>query len=84
MRCFSKIFFDYIGHGIACQLSAAFFSRREQVDQVVWYQDSSDSCHAVGGKEPNGLGLYDMSGNVWEWCEDVYQSDAGQLMYYRS
>ena len=44
------------------------------LDQVAWYSgNSNDSTHAVATKAPNGLGLFDMSGNVHEWCADYYR-----------
>ena len=53
------------------------YSGGSDVDVVAWYLSNSDSTtHGVGSKEPNGFGIYDMSGNVWEWCEDIYDENA--------
>jgi sulfatase modifying factor 1 len=46
------------------------------LDDVAWYRgNSQDRIHDVGGKRPNAWGLYDMLGNVWDWCWDVYDAD---------
>lgn len=51
--------------------------------KYAWYDsNANESIHPVGKKKPNGLGLYDMSGNVWQWCYDRY--DEGYYTYSRS
>lgn len=54
------------------------FSGDMKLSRVAWYQGSGNP-HPVGKKQPNELGIYDMSGNVWEWCQDWFDED-----YYSS
>jgi formylglycine-generating enzyme required for sulfatase activity len=57
------------------------YSGSNNLDEVAWYKNNAPNnvTKEVGSKKPNELGIYDMSGNVWEWCRDYYDPE-----YYKT
>ena len=80
-----KITFDQTANGFrlpteaeweyACKAGTTEI-RYGELDLIAWYKGNSEkTTHPVGLKEPNAWGFYDMLGNVWEWCSDLYDTD---------
>ena len=60
----------------ACRAGTIGVRYAEDLESIAWTdKNSGGRTHAVAGKSPNEWGIYDMLGNIWEWCEDKWEQD---------
>lgn len=81
----SEAEWEYAARGGTQMKARTKFSGSDNIDEVAWYDgNSGQKTHQVGTKNPNELGIYDMSGNVYEWCRNEIKNQQGEVIGYSS
>lgn len=76
----SEAEWEYAARGGKYWKDNFMFSGSNNIDEVAWFKDNSGNrTHEVGEKSPNQLGIYEMNGNIWEWCEDIHTPDTTKI-----
>jgi formylglycine-generating enzyme len=67
---------EYVAKGGKYFKKKAILEIEKNIDQYAWYfNNSEETVHEIGQKKANKLGLFDIYGNLWEWCDDYYSPD---------
>jgi len=79
-RLLSETEWEFVARGGRHWRDGFRYAGSNDIDEVAWYdRNSRKHIHPVGRKAPNQLGVCDMSGNVWEWCQDSFIRDTSQI-----
>ncbi|MBI3820462.1 MAG: formylglycine-generating enzyme family protein [Planctomycetes bacterium] len=71
---------EYAARGGVHWTDGYVYSGGNDIEPLAWYErNSGKETHEVASKAPNQLGIYDMCGNVWEWCQDTHTTEIGNI-----